>query len=128
LYQHAAHCSAQPANDRFPYVCVLRVRAACACCVCVLRVPCVAAGGDSGTGEYPLMALDYFLWTNDSATFVDKYLKIPVQAATYLVSHFKNVSTDGRVIVWPAQVRWACVCTCVRRALCRVIVSLYFAP
>ena len=67
-------------------------------------------GGDSGTGEYPLMAMDYLLWTNDSATFAAKYLKIPVQAANYLMQHFKNQSTDGRVLIWPAQIleTWWC--------------------
>ena len=35
------------------------------------------------------MALDYFLWTNDSTTFTSKYLKVPIQAATYFVNHYK---------------------------------------
>jgi hypothetical protein len=35
------------------------------------------------------MALDYLLWTNDSTTFASKYLKVPIQAATYFVNHYK---------------------------------------
>ena len=58
-----------------------------ALCECVWV--CRRQGGDSGTGEYPLMALDYFLWTNDSTTFTSKYLKVPIQAATYFVNHYK---------------------------------------
>lgn len=38
-------------------------------------------GGDSGTGEWPLMAMDYLLWTNDSEAFLP-YLKLPVQVYT----------------------------------------------
>jgi hypothetical protein len=75
------------------------------CCVF-----CVVQGGDSGTGEYPLMAFDYLNWANDSSTFQSKYLKIPVQAANYFINHYKNTSADCRVIVWPAQVleMWWC--------------------
>ena len=66
-------------------------------------------GGDSGTGEYSLMVLDYFLWTNDTEALVP-YLSIATQAAAYLMHHFSNRSDDGKVIVWPAQVleTWWC--------------------
>jgi len=69
--------------------------------------------GDSGTGEYPLMALDYLLWTNDSATFAKNYLAIPVQAANYFMYHYNNRSADGKVLIWPAQVleTWWCFWT-----------------
>jgi hypothetical protein len=70
----------------------------------------VDQGGDSGTGEWSLMALDYFLWTGDATAFAP-YLKLPVQAANYFMNHFLgNTSSDGRVIVWPAQVleTWWC--------------------
>ena len=69
-------------------------------------------GGDSGTGEYPLMVLDYFLWTNNTARLAP-YLKIATQAANYFMYHYKNSTADGKVIVWPAQVleTWWCTYT-----------------
>lgn len=61
----------------------------------------VDQGGDSGTGEWALMALDYFSWTNDA-----RYLPLAFAAADYLQFHFVanfNAST-GRYFVFPAQV------------------------
>ena len=55
--------------------------------------------GNSGTGEYALMALDYYSYTGDA-----KYLPIAFSAADFLLYHFPNRSVDGTVIVWPAQV------------------------
>jgi hypothetical protein len=72
----------------------------------------VDQGGDSGTGEYPLMALDYLLWTNDAAGFAARYAVIATQAAEYFMHHFLNNSrsADGRITVWPAQIleSWWC--------------------
>lgn len=43
------------------------------------------------------------------ATFQDKYLKIPIQAANYFTQHYANKSEDGKVLIWPAQVRCSAV-------------------
>ena len=60
-------------------------------------------GGNSGTGEFALMAIDFFTWTGDSA-----YLPLAFAAADFFMQHFPNRSSTGRVIVWPAQVcPWA---------------------
>ena len=61
--------------------------------------------GNSGTGEYALMALDYYAWTGDA-----QYLPLAFSAAEFLSAHFTNRSADGHVIVWPAQVleSWWC--------------------
>ena len=59
----------------------------------------VDQGGDSGTGEYALMALDYFLWTGDA-----RYLNLAYQSANYFLGHFKLNATSGRVVIFPAQV------------------------
>ncbi len=70
----------------------------------------VDQGGDSGTGEWSLMALDYYLWTGDATAFAP-YLKLPVQAANYFMNRYLgNRSADGHVIIWPAQVleTWWC--------------------
>ena len=75
----------------------------------------VDQGGDSGTGEYSLMALDYILWTssNVSKPFPETkaYLTLAFQAAEYFLHHFQNRSADGRVLVWPAQVLETYWCT-----------------
>ncbi len=71
----------------------------------------VDQGGDSGTGEYSLMALDYLSWTGDRPLFQQNYLRIATQAAEYFMHHFKNTSADGRVLVWPAQVLETFWCT-----------------
>jgi hypothetical protein len=69
-------------------------------------------GGDSGTGEWSLMALDYLSWTNDTAIFRDRgYLRLATQAAEFFMHHFSNRSADGRVMVWPAQVLETFWCT-----------------
>lgn len=57
-------------------------------------------GGNSGTGEYAVMALDYYTWTGDSS-----YLPLAFAAADFFMYHFPNRSSTGKVIVWPAQVR-----------------------
>ena len=57
-------------------------------------------GGDSGTAEYALMALDYYSWTGDA-----QYLRLPFQVANYFMHHFPNRTEDGRMVIWPAQVR-----------------------
>ncbi len=60
-------------------------------------------GGDSGTGEYPLMALDYLSWTGDAARAAP-YLPLAFSAADYFMHHF-NTSADGKkVVIYPAQV------------------------
>lgn len=68
----------------------------------------VDQGGDSGTGEYSLMALDYLLWSSTDPSLptpeAKEYLSIATEAAEYFMNHFNNRSQDGRVIVWPAQV------------------------
>ena len=71
----------------------------------------VDQGGDSGTGEYSIMALDYLTWTSDAATFSSRYLRIATQAAEFFMHHFPNRSADGRAIVWPAQVLETYWCT-----------------
>jgi len=60
----------------------------------------VDQGGNSGQGEWSLMALDYFAATGDS-----RYLPLAFHAADYFMYHFLgNVSASGRVVIWPAQV------------------------
>jgi len=59
----------------------------------------VDQGGDSGTGEYALMALDYYLWFGSQ-----KYLPLAFAAADYFMGHYAVNSTTGRVVVFPAQV------------------------
>ena len=62
----------------------------------------VDQGGDSGTGEWSLMAIDYFSWTGDA-----KYIPLALAAGDYLANHYKanlNASTV-KVVVFPAQVR-----------------------
>ena len=60
----------------------------------------VDQGGNSGTGEWPLMALDFFAATGDAA-----YLPLAFHAADYFMNHFlANISASGRVVVWPTQV------------------------
>lgn len=75
----------------------------------------VDQGGDSGTGEYALMALDYLLWSSSDAanpsSAASSYLRIATQAAEFFMHHFKNRSADGRVLVWPAQVLETYWCT-----------------
>jgi hypothetical protein len=63
----------------------------------------VDQGGDSGTGEWPLMALDYLSWTGD-ASRAAPYLPLAFSAADYFMFHF-NKSADGKkIVVFPAQV------------------------
>jgi hypothetical protein len=61
-------------------------------------------GGDSGTGEFALMALDYLLWTGN-ATAAQPYLGIAFQAANFFMHHFagSSPSTD-KIVIAPAQV------------------------
>lgn len=56
----------------------------------------VDQGGDSGTGEWSLMALDFYSYTGDST-----YLPLAFAAADYFMHHFTNTTGDGRVLVWP---------------------------
>jgi len=64
----------------------------------------VDQGGDSGTGEWSLMALDFLLYTNN-ASLAAPYLPLAFGAADFFMHHFANNSLrDGRVVVWPAQV------------------------
>ena len=56
-------------------------------------------GGDSGTGEWSLMALDYFAHTGDS-----QYLPLAFGAADYFMQHFNVNETTGRTILYPTQV------------------------
>ncbi len=44
-------------------------------------------GGDSGTGEFALMALDYLLWTGNE-TKAQPYLNIAFQVANFFMYHF----------------------------------------
>ena len=65
----------------------------------------VDQGGDSGTGEWSLMAIDYFSWTNDA-----RYLPLAFAAADYFMNRYVanlNAST-GRYVVFPAQVLETC--------------------
>jgi len=67
----------------------------------------VDQGGNSGTGEYSLMALDFYAATGDAS-----YLPLAFHAADYFMYHFLgNVSASGRVVVWPAQVLETFWCT-----------------
>lgn len=50
------------------------------------------------------MALDYYLWNNDTTAFLP-YLKLPVQVSNFFMHHFPNTSSDGKVYIWPAQAR-----------------------
>ncbi len=56
-------------------------------------------GGDSGTGEWALMALDWYTWTGDAT-----YLPLAFAAADFLSQHYPNRTADGKLVVWPAQV------------------------
>jgi hypothetical protein len=58
----------------------------------------VDGGGDSGTGEYSLMAIDFYAYTGDAS-----YLNLAFAAANFFMYHYPN-RTDGRLVVWPAQV------------------------
>ena len=62
-------------------------------------------GGDSGTGEYSLMALDYYAATGDGT-----YLPIAFSAADYFAQHYIANVTNGKVSVFPTQVleSWWC--------------------
>lgn len=59
----------------------------------------VDQGGDSGTGEWSLMALDYFDWSGDA-----RYLPLAFAAADYFMGHYQLNATTGRYVVFPAQV------------------------
>ena len=65
----------------------------------------VDQGGDSGTGEYSLMALDYFASTGDTT-----YLPIAFSAADYFSQHYLANVTDGKISIFPTQVleTWWC--------------------
>jgi hypothetical protein len=58
-------------------------------CVALFRAP----------GEEALMALDYYAYTGDPS-----YLHIAFATGDFLVQHFTNRSSDGHVVIWPAQV------------------------
>jgi hypothetical protein len=60
----------------------------------------VDQGGDSGSPEYSIMAFDYYAVTGDA-----QYLPLAFASADYFMYHYLgNVSADGKVVVWPAQV------------------------
>lgn len=61
----------------------------------------VDQGGDSGTGEWSLMAIDYYHWTGDS-----RYLPLAYAAGDYFMNRYKaNLNaTTGRYVIFPAQV------------------------
>ena len=61
----------------------------------------VDQGGDSGTGEWSLMALDYLSWTGDA-----RYLPLAFAAADYFMNRYVSQynATSGRFVVFPAQV------------------------
>jgi len=64
-------------------------------------------GGNSGTGEWSLMALDFFAATGDAS-----YLPLAFHAADYFMHHFGgNATAGGRVVVAPAQVLETYWCT-----------------
>ena len=65
----------------------------------------VDQGGDSGTGEWSLMALDFYAATGDA-----RYLPLAFSAADYFMNHFSVSPATGRVEVYPAQVleSWWC--------------------
>ena len=61
-------------------------------------------GGDSGTGEFALMALDYLLWTGN-ASAAQPYLRIAFQAANFFMYHFAGSSPpEDKIVIAPAQV------------------------
>jgi len=72
-------------------------------------------GGDSGTGEFSLMALDYLLWSSPDPSRPTRaakdYLLLATQAAEFFMHHFTNRSADGRTVVWPAQALETFWCT-----------------
>ena len=65
----------------------------------------VDQGGDSGTGEWSLMALDFYAATGDA-----RYLPLAFGAADYFMHHFNTSSATGRAVIFPAQVleSWWC--------------------
>ena len=61
-------------------------------------------GGDSGTGEFALMALDYLLWTGNE-TKAQPYLNIAFQVANFFMYHFAGSSPPAeKIVISPAQV------------------------
>ncbi len=65
-------------------------------------------GGDSGTGEFALMALDYLLWTGN-ASAAQPYLRIAFQAANFFMYHFAGSSSpEDKIVIAPAQVLEVC--------------------
>jgi hypothetical protein len=61
-------------------------------------------GGDSGTGEFALMALDYLLWTGNE-TKAQPYLNIAFQVANFFMYHFAGSRPPAeKIVISPAQV------------------------
>ena len=56
-------------------------------------------GGDSGTGEWSLMALDFFAHTGDAV-----FLPLAFGAADYFMQHFPINASTGRTVLYPTQV------------------------
>ena len=64
------------------------------------------AGGDSGTGEWALMALDRLAHTGDAS-----FLPLAFGAADFFMQHWPRLNaTTGRAVLWPVQVLegWQC--------------------
>ena len=65
--------------------------------------------GGNGFAEAGLMALDYF-WATLDASQSARYIPIATNYADFYASHFKNRTSDGRLMIWPSQVleSWWC--------------------
>ena len=74
--------------------------------ICSCFSPFISRCSNSGTGEWAIMALDFYSWTGNA-----QYLPLAFAAADFLSQHFTNRSADGNVIVWPAQVLESYWCT-----------------
>ncbi len=55
-------------------------------------------GGDGGTPEVALFALDYLLYTNDTTKFL-RYLPLVISTADFFRQHYANRSTNGDLMI-----------------------------
>lgn len=59
-------------------------------------------GGDGGTPEIALFALDYLLFSNDTTKFL-RYLPLVLSTADFFRQHYTNRS-NGEIVIYPTQV------------------------
>ena len=62
-----------------------------------------------------LYALDYYAHTGDLSAAA-KYVPIATHALDFYISHYHNRTADGKLVIWPTQVRR---CQCILKARVR---------